>query len=117
VARLLRPRFTVPNERIIHRGDSTEIPGIRGVVQVSSLEDSIAFFEVIGLREIRRRPDEKGRYTNVVALLVTMRADGGSQVRTGLSAGGKRIRTHGPTPNGTEMEGRPHPPASSWESI
>jgi hypothetical protein len=24
-----------------------------------------AFFEVLGLREIRRRPDEKGRYTNV----------------------------------------------------
>ena len=35
------------------------------MVRVSSLEDSIAFFEVLGLREIRRRPDEKGRYTNV----------------------------------------------------
>ena len=31
----------------------------------SRLEDSIAFFEVLGLREIRRRPDEKGRYTTV----------------------------------------------------
>jgi catechol 2,3-dioxygenase-like lactoylglutathione lyase family enzyme len=35
------------------------------MICVSSLEDSIAFFEVLGLREIRRRPDEKGRYTNV----------------------------------------------------
>src|ERR1700683_4024012 len=34
-------------------------------IRVSSLEDSIAFFEVLGLREIRRRPGEKGRYTNV----------------------------------------------------
>jgi catechol 2,3-dioxygenase-like lactoylglutathione lyase family enzyme len=32
------------------------------MIRVSSLEDSIAFFEVLGLREIRRRPDEKGRY-------------------------------------------------------
>ena len=35
------------------------------MIRVSSLEDTIAFFEVLGLREIRRRPDEKGRYTNV----------------------------------------------------
>ena len=35
------------------------------MIRVSSLEDSVAFFEVLGLREIRRRPDEKGRYTNV----------------------------------------------------
>jgi lactoylglutathione lyase len=35
------------------------------MIRVSSLEDAIAFFEVLGLREIRRRPDEKGRYTNV----------------------------------------------------
>jgi catechol 2,3-dioxygenase-like lactoylglutathione lyase family enzyme len=35
------------------------------MIRVSSLEDSIAFFEVLGLREIRRREDEKGRYTNV----------------------------------------------------
>ena len=34
------------------------------MIRVSSLEDTIAFFEVLGLREIRR-PDEKGRYTNV----------------------------------------------------
>ena len=34
------------------------------MIRISSLEDSIAFFEVLGLREIRRRPDE-GRYTNV----------------------------------------------------
>ena len=33
------------------------------MIRVSSLEDSIAFFEVLGLHEIRRRPDEKGRYT------------------------------------------------------
>ena len=31
------------------------------MIRVSSLEDSIAFFEVLGLHEIRRRPDEKGR--------------------------------------------------------
>jgi lactoylglutathione lyase len=35
------------------------------MVRVSSLEDSIAFFGVLGLREIRRRDDVKGRYTNV----------------------------------------------------
>ena len=37
------------------------------MIRVSSLEDTIAFFEVLGLREIRRRrrPDQKGRYTNV----------------------------------------------------
>ena len=27
------------------------------VIRVNSLEDSIAFFKVLGLREIRRRPD------------------------------------------------------------
>jgi lactoylglutathione lyase len=35
------------------------------MIRVSALEDTIAFFEVLGLKEIRRRPDEKGRYTNV----------------------------------------------------
>ena len=35
------------------------------MIRVSSLEDTVAFFEVLGLREFRRRPDEKGRYTNV----------------------------------------------------
>jgi lactoylglutathione lyase len=35
------------------------------MIRVSSLEDTIAFFEVLGLREFRRRADEKGRYTNV----------------------------------------------------
>ena len=35
------------------------------MIRVSSLEDTIAFFGVLGLREFRRRPDEKGRYTNV----------------------------------------------------
>ena len=35
------------------------------MIRISSLEDTIGFFEVLGLREIRRRPDEKGRYTNV----------------------------------------------------
>ena len=32
------------------------------MIRVSSLEDTIAFFEVLGLREFHRRPDEKGRY-------------------------------------------------------
>jgi lactoylglutathione lyase len=35
------------------------------MIRVSSLEDTISFFAVLGLREIRRRDDEKGRYTNV----------------------------------------------------
>jgi lactoylglutathione lyase len=35
------------------------------MIRISSLEDSIAFFEVLGLHEIRRRVDEKGRYTNL----------------------------------------------------
>ena len=35
------------------------------MIRVSDLEKTIAFFAVLGLREIRRRPDEKGRYTNV----------------------------------------------------
>ena len=35
------------------------------MIRVSSLEGTIAFFEVLGLHEIRRRPDEKGRCTNV----------------------------------------------------
>jgi lactoylglutathione lyase len=35
------------------------------MIRVSSLEESIGFFEVLGLHEIRRRADEKGRYTNV----------------------------------------------------
>ena len=35
------------------------------MIRVSSLEDTLAFFEVLGLHEIRRRADEKGRYTNV----------------------------------------------------
>jgi lactoylglutathione lyase len=35
------------------------------MIRVSSLEDSIAFFNVLGLQEIRRRVDEKNRYTLV----------------------------------------------------
>ena len=35
------------------------------MVRVSDLERTIAFFELLGLKEIRRRADEKGRYTNV----------------------------------------------------
>ena len=35
------------------------------MIRVSSLEDTIAFFEVLGLREFRRRPDEKGHYTDL----------------------------------------------------
>jgi hypothetical protein len=31
-----------------------------------SLEDSVAFFEVLGLHEMRRRSDERGRYTNML---------------------------------------------------
>jgi lactoylglutathione lyase len=46
-------------------GGHTMTKYLHTMIRVSSLEDSIAFFEVLGLREIRRRPDEKGRYTNV----------------------------------------------------
>ena len=35
------------------------------MIRVTSLDDSIAFFNVLGLHEIRRRVDEKGRYTLV----------------------------------------------------
>ena len=35
------------------------------MIRVSSPEDSIAFFKVLGPCEIRRRPDEKCRYANV----------------------------------------------------
>ena len=36
-----------------------------GVSECVRLEDTIGYFEVLGPHEIRRRPDEKGRYTNV----------------------------------------------------
>ena len=35
------------------------------MIRVSSLEDTIAFFGVLGLREIRRHSVEKARFTNV----------------------------------------------------
>jgi len=35
------------------------------MIRVTSLDDSIAFFNVLGLQEIRRRVDEKGRFTLV----------------------------------------------------
>ena len=35
------------------------------MVRVSDLDKTIAFFNLLGLHEIRRRADEKGRYTNV----------------------------------------------------
>lgn len=35
------------------------------MIRVSSIEDTLAFFEVIGLKEIRRYSSEKGRFTNV----------------------------------------------------
>ena len=31
----------------------------RTMIRVSSLKDAVGTFEVLGLREIRRRPDEK----------------------------------------------------------
>src|ERR1700744_5218599 len=37
---------------------------LHSMIRVSSLDDTIAFFGVLGLHEIRRRDDEKGRYTN-----------------------------------------------------
>lgn len=35
------------------------------MVRVSNLEDSLKFFDMLGLREVRRRDSEKGRFTNV----------------------------------------------------
>jgi lactoylglutathione lyase len=35
------------------------------MVRVSDLEQSLAFFELLGLREVRRRESEQGRFTNV----------------------------------------------------
>ena len=35
------------------------------MIRVSSIEDTIAFFAVLGMTEIRRHSSEKGRYTNV----------------------------------------------------
>lgn len=35
------------------------------MIRVSSIEDTVAFFEVIGLKEVRRYSSEKGRFTNV----------------------------------------------------
>jgi len=34
------------------------------MVRVSNLEESIKFFELLGLSEVRRRDSEKGRFTN-----------------------------------------------------
>jgi len=48
-----------------HTGGHPVTKYLHTMIRVSSLEDTIAFFEVLGLREFRRRPDEKGRYTNV----------------------------------------------------
>ncbi|MEE2933182.1 MAG: VOC family protein [Pseudomonadota bacterium] len=35
------------------------------MIRVSNLEESLIFFQTLGLKEIRRRDSEKGRYTNV----------------------------------------------------
>ena len=35
------------------------------MIRVSSIEDTVAFFGVIGLKEVRRYSSEKGRFTNV----------------------------------------------------
>jgi len=35
------------------------------MIRVSSIEDTVAFFGVIGLKEIRRYSSERGRFTNV----------------------------------------------------
>jgi len=35
------------------------------MVRVSNLEESLKFFELLGLSEVRRRDSEKGRFTNV----------------------------------------------------
>ena len=35
------------------------------MIRVTSLEDTIAFFKILGMAEIRRYSSEKGRFTNV----------------------------------------------------
>ena len=35
------------------------------MVRVSNLEESLKFFQMLGLSEVRRRDSEKGRFTNV----------------------------------------------------
>ena len=35
------------------------------MIRVSSIDDTVAFFDVIGLKEVRRYSSEKGRFTNV----------------------------------------------------
>ena len=35
------------------------------MIRVSNLEKSLIFFQTLGLKEIRRRDSEKGKYTNV----------------------------------------------------
>ncbi len=35
------------------------------MIRVSSIEDTIAFFSILGMKEIRRYSSEKGRFTNV----------------------------------------------------
>jgi lactoylglutathione lyase len=38
---------------------------LHAMVRVSDLDKTIAFFEMLGLEEVRRRDSEKGRFTNV----------------------------------------------------
>ena len=35
------------------------------MIRVSNLEESLGFFQILGLKEIRRRDSDKGRFTNV----------------------------------------------------
>jgi lactoylglutathione lyase len=56
------------------------------MIRVSSLEDSIAFFEVLGRHEVRCRPDEKGRYTNV---FLAASGDEGGSLGTDLQLGSR----------------------------
>jgi len=50
------------------------------MIRVSDLDATIAFFNVLGLQELRRRVDEKGRYT-----LVFMAASGDEQAPVELT--------------------------------
>ena len=50
------------------------------MIRVSDLDPTIAFFNVLGLQELRRRVDEKGRYT-----LVFMAAPGDEQAPVELT--------------------------------
>jgi lactoylglutathione lyase len=63
-----RPYRRAPGSATTHRHDvqgAEPMKYLHTMIRVSSIEDTLAFFEVIGLKEERRYSSEKGRFTNV----------------------------------------------------